>query len=234
MIEDIPNSENQKDPDLQKLFDFSEVDSTFYDFPKAKSGGFGPPEPPETNYPCTNPMSIHANFNFLSNMAENRPWLVTDAIAILGAQHQLPKHPEKILPKFDLDNDVTPEDHIKQFMLSLKLMDVQHDDVVFRLFPYTFGGQASTWFFSLSARSIASWQQFETTFLSHFEDDRTYGVLFLEHSRIRFDKKDKVKDINQRFINHLNRIPDKPAESLQVEFYIVALPPPLAMFVQGT
>ena len=127
-----------------------------------------------------------------------------NAIVVPGAQHPLPKHPEKLLPKFDHDNDVTLEDHIKQFMLSLRLKNVQHDDVVCRLFPYTFVGQASTWFFSLAVGSIASWKQFETAFLSQFGDDGTFGVLFLELSRIRFDKKDKEKDFNQRFINLLN------------------------------
>ena len=112
-------------------------------------------------------------------MAANRPWLAADVIAIPGAQHPLPKHPKKILPKFDPNNDVTPEDHIKQFMLSLRLLDVQHEYLVFRLFSYTFVGQASTWFFSLAAGCIASWQQFETTFLNQFGDDRTSGVLVL-------------------------------------------------------
>ena len=78
----------------------------------------------------------------------------------------------------------------------------------------------------------ASWQQSETAFLSVFGDDRTFGVLFLELSIIRFDKKDKVKDLNQRFINILNRIPEKPAESIQVELYTTVLPPPIAMFVK--
>ena len=54
----------------------------------------------------------------------------------------------------------------------------------------------------------------------------------MELSRIRFDKKDKVKDFNQRFINLLNRIPENLVESIQVEFYIAALPPPIAMFVK--
>ena len=49
-----------------------------------------------------------------------------------------------------------PEDHIKQFMFSLRLMDVQHESVICRLFPYTFVAQASTWFFSLATGSIAS------------------------------------------------------------------------------
>ena len=91
-------------------------------------------------------------------------------------------------------------------MLSLRLLDVKHEDVVCRFFPYTFVGQASQWFFGLDAGSIASWQQFETTFLSQFGDDRTSGVLVLELSRMRFDKKDKVTDFNQRFINLLNCI----------------------------
>ena len=50
---------------------------------------------------------------------------------------------------------------------------------------------------------------------------------------MRCDKKDRIKYFNQRFINHLNRIPKKLAESIQVEFYTVALPPFVAMFVKA-
>ena len=32
------------------------------------------------------------------------PWLYQDVVAILGPHHPLPKHPEKWLPKFDLDS----------------------------------------------------------------------------------------------------------------------------------
>ena len=115
------------------------------------------------------------------------------------------------MPKFDPDNDITPKDHIKQFMLSLRLLDVQHEYVVCILFPYTFVGQASTWFFSLAPGSIVSWEQFETSFLNQFGYDRTSGMFFLELSRMRCDKKDKIKYFNQRFINLLNRIPERPA-----------------------
>ena len=117
-------------------------------------------------------------------------------------------------------------------MLSLRLLDVQYEDVVCILFPYTFVGQASTWIFSLVVGSIASWKQFEASFLSQFGDDRTSRVLVLELSRIRFDKKEKVKYFNQIFINLLNYIPENPAESIQVEFYTTAFPPPIAMFVK--
>lgn len=118
-------------------------------------------------------------------------------------------------------------------MFSLRLLDVQHEDVVCRLFPYRFVGQTSTWVFSLAAGSIASWQQFETAFLSQSGDDRNLGVLVLQLSRMRFDKKDKVKDFNQIFINLLNHIPEKPTESIQVEFYTTTLPPAITMFVKA-
>ena len=57
-------------------------------------------------------------------MVANIPWLAVDTIAIPGSQHALPKHLDKLLSKFDPGNDVTAEDHIKQFILSLRLMDV--------------------------------------------------------------------------------------------------------------
>lgn len=50
---------------------------------------------------------------------------------------------------------------------------------------------------------------------------------------MRFDNKDKVKDFSQRFINLLNCIPEKLVESIEVEFYIAALPPSIAMFVKA-
>ena len=73
-----------------------------------------------------------------------------DSIIVPKAQHLLPKHLEKLLPKFDLNNDVLPEDHIKHFMLFLRLLNVELEYVVCTLFPYTFQGNASTWFFILS------------------------------------------------------------------------------------
>ena len=84
------------------------MDSTFYNFPEVEAGGYGPPQPLETNPPCTNPPSPRKNFNFLPNMAVNRPWLAADSIVVPDAQHPLPKHLENLLPKFDPDNDVTP------------------------------------------------------------------------------------------------------------------------------
>jgi hypothetical protein len=92
-------------------------------------------------------------------MAGYNPWLTIDAIAIPGPTHTLPKKPQKFLPKYDPDDDVSPEQHIKQFMDSLNLMNVEHEDVVCKLFPHTLQGKTTKWFFNLAPGSITSWKK---------------------------------------------------------------------------
>jgi hypothetical protein len=92
----------------------------------------------------------------------------SDVVAVPRPVHDMPKHHEKFLPKFDPDGKDFVEDHIKKFMLVVRLMNVQHEDVVCILFPYTFENRASTWFFSLSQASITSWNAFENDFMEKF------------------------------------------------------------------
>jgi len=155
-------------------------------------------------------------------------------VAILGLAHPLPKHPEKVLPIFNLDEKQSTEDHVKQFIMNIRLSSVRHEDVVCRLFPYTFTCKTSTWYFSLSQGSIRSWTDFQTIFLNKFGDDKTPAVLVLELSRIKMDPKEKIKEFNQRFLTLRNKIPTtaRPTEEVTLEFYTLALPLSVAMFVK--
>ena len=101
------------------------------------------------------------------------PWLAQDAVVVPGDQHPLPKHPEKLFPKFNPELKEPAEDHVKKFMLAVRLLDVEHEDVVCRLFPYTFEGKASTWYFSLTTGSITNWNEFKLDFMNKFGDDKT-------------------------------------------------------------
>ena len=56
-------------------------------------------------------------------MEAYQPWLTIDVISIPGPTHPLSKKPQKFLPKYDPDEDISPEHHIKQFMDALKLMN---------------------------------------------------------------------------------------------------------------
>jgi hypothetical protein len=68
--------------------------------------------------------------------------------------------------------------------------------------------------------------------MTQFSNEKTSRILFLDLSRININKKEKFKDFNHIFITLLNRILDKPTEAIQIEFYIVTFPPPIAMFVK--
>ena len=56
--------------------------------------------------------------------------------------------------------------------------------------------------------------------------------MLLELARLKINENEKVKEFNQRFITLLNKILDKPPEAIQVEYYTVALPLTIAMFVK--
>jgi hypothetical protein len=163
-----------------------------------------------------------------------RPWLDQDVVAVPGTQHPLPKHPEKWLTKFDPDSKRTAEDHIMKFMLDIRLRNVEHEDVVCRLFPYTFEGNASTWYFSQQPRTITSWEKFESIFLEKFEDGKPLEVLAMDLSNLKMNAKEKVKDFNQRFLTLKNRIPtdSMPAESLVIAYYTKALHQSIAIWVK--
>jgi hypothetical protein len=56
-------------------------------------------------------------------------------------------------------------------------MNFQHEDVVCRIFPYTFENSASAWYFNLSIMSITSWTKFQKAFLGKFAEESTTGAL---------------------------------------------------------
>ena len=94
-------------------------------------------------------------------------------MSILGDQHRFPQNPEKWLLKYNPDDKIPMEDHIKSFMHAIKHKNLIHEDVVCRLFPYTFDGKDSTWYVSLEASSIPSWDVFLELFTQKFGDDKT-------------------------------------------------------------
>jgi hypothetical protein len=163
-----------------------------------------------------------------------RPWLDQDAVAIPRPQHPLLKHLEKWLPKSDPNSKQVVEDHIKKFMLSIRLHSVKHKNVVCRIFPYTFEGNASTWYFSQQPHTIVSWDKFKSCFLEKFGDDKSPEVLVMELSSLNMNPKEKIKDFNQRFLTLNNRIPmdSMRAKNLIVAYYMKALHQNIAIFVK--
>ena len=110
-------------------------------------------------------------------------------------------------------------------MQAIRLWSLEHEDVVCRLFPYTFEGNASTSYFSQQPHAIVSWDRFESCFLEKFGDNKFLEVLVMELSILKMNPKEKIKDFNQRFLTLNNRIPtdSMPTKNLIVAYYTKAL-----------
>lgn len=121
-------------------------------------------------------------------------WLNQDVVAIPGPAHNMPKHPEKVLPIFNPDEKQPTKKHFKQFKMKVRLLNVRLEDAICRLFPYTFTGKSSAWYFSLPQGSITSWNAFEEFFLKKYGDDKTPADLVMELSRMKIGTKERVKD----------------------------------------
>ena len=58
------------------------------------------------------------------------------------------------LPKFDDEGTITALEHIRKYEYVLRLLDIQYEDVVCRIFPFTFEGKVSYWYFVLPMNTI--------------------------------------------------------------------------------
>jgi hypothetical protein len=212
---------------------------------KPTAGGSGIPPSPPPSSPSSSGGDSSDEGDFPSQpstpttLMENqknpaRPWLDQDDVVVPRAQHPLPKHSEKWLPKFDPDSKQIAEDHIKKFMLAIRLWNVEHEDIVCRLFPYTFKGNASTWYFAQQPHTIVSWENFESCFLEKFGDGKPSEVLVMNLSSLKMNPKEKVKEFNQRFLTLKNRIPadSMPAESLIIAYNTKSLHQSIAIWVK--
>lgn len=70
-------------------------------------------------------------------------------------------------------------------MLAINLKEVSEEDCVVRLFPYALTRSVVSWYFSLPACSITSWNMFEDQFLAKFGDEKTTESLINDLSNLK-------------------------------------------------
>ena len=126
------------------------------------------------------------------------------------------------------------EDHIKSFMQAIRIINIIHEDMVCRLFPYTFEGKDSTRYFSLEASSIPSWDVFSKLFTQKFGDDKTLEELVIELYSMKTKGKEIFKDYNHWFSYLKNRILNivLHIEELLVAYYIKDLLTEISMWIK--
>ena len=78
-------------------------------------------------------------------VAVNQPtWRARMILNLDVPLHDLSKNPKRVLPKFDPKKGVSAEDHLKIFYMAMNILNVEYEDVVCTIFPYTFEPKASS------------------------------------------------------------------------------------------
>ena len=95
-------------------------------------------------------------------------WESDIALSLQGPLHELPKKVVNFLLKFDGEGNVFATEHIRRYESILRLFNVIYEDVACKLFPFTFEGKASLWFYFLPLNLISSWLEFKNVVTNSF------------------------------------------------------------------
>ena len=131
-------------------------------------------------------------------------WRTRSPLNLTPPLHDLPQAFDKLLPKFDLEERTTVDDHLQRFYLALEGLRVgKYEYVVYRLFPHTLKGAAASWYFGLPANSIPDWDTIERVFRSKYTAQKTHASLMKALGLLRKEKNEKVHRFTQRFSIYL-------------------------------
>lgn len=108
-----------------------------------------PPSNPTHNSRNKSRVDPSAKNNNIDMVDTYLDWMAQGLPTLSNSLHKIPKHIEKLLSKFDPDKKTNVEDHIDEFYMHLRMLEVHFDNVICRIFQYTLEGRASVWYNSL-------------------------------------------------------------------------------------
>ena len=89
--------------------------------------------------------------------------------------NQMPQDYLKILPHFSGEDEQTTENHIVVFCNFAESLNVEHLDVVLRLFVQSLDGEARKWFKGLPNNTNPSWEEMERLFIQKWGEKGDHG-----------------------------------------------------------
>ena len=115
--------------------------------------------------------------------------------------HDLPQAFEKMLPKFDPNENILVDDHLQSFYLEIEgLRAEEHEDVVCRLFPHTLKGAAASWYFGFPANSIPDLDTFKRIFKSKYAAQKMHAPLMKGLGTLKRERKEKVHFFHSKIL----------------------------------
>lgn len=118
---------------------------------------------------------------------------------ILGYPNAFPKDIRDKVPKFLGNNAISCEEHLRLFIDMLNDYEVEHEDVVLKLFVQSLVEDARDWFKRLPDRCIDTWDSFERYFKEQFGDMPNASFMLNEFNTIRKNYNESTAEFNMRF-----------------------------------
>ena len=125
-------------------------------------------------------------------------WESNIALNLHGPLDELPRKVVAILPNFDGEGNITTLEHIRKYESVLRLLDIQHEYVVCTLFPFTFEGKVSNWYYVLPINTIHGWSDFKIFFQSPHDIYNAIDI-YLELDGIQVKEGESIPKFNTRF-----------------------------------
>lgn len=87
---------------------------------------------------------------------------------IPGGIHDFPRNPDKFCSKFYYLGGRMANEHIEAFKDAVVRNNIEHQDVLYRIFPYSLGKNEYNWYLTLPTNSISGWDVLEKSFIDQF------------------------------------------------------------------
>jgi hypothetical protein len=178
-----------------------------------------PPSSPAISTPPLSPIPTSPSVTWsLQNKEAHKP---LDITKIPGSPHKLPKDFKEWLPIFSGEDLTAPEDHLYLFLRSLESCD-QHEDILMKLFSYTFVGKAKDWFDNIFPRNNHKLEFLSGTFYQKIRKKRDYQSLCNQLHKCKRKSGEDIRDFNDRFNTLVRCFPQelKPPKASILKLYI--------------
>ena len=101
--------------------------------------------------------------------------------------------------KFSRNNVITSEEHLRVFIDILNDFEVEHEDVVIKLFVHSLIEDARDWFRRFPDDSINSWNDLEKFFKEQYGDKTNASFMLNYFSNIKKNPNESTFDFNVRY-----------------------------------
>ena len=106
-------------------------------------------------------------------------------LALPQVLNEMPQDYLKLLPRFTGEDSTSAQRHIENFCALAENVNVEHLDVVLRLFAQSLDGEARKWFKFLVNNAVTTWEEMENFFTLKWGEKRDHGYVLTKFNALK-------------------------------------------------